>query len=180
LLQPLLRLPQTIKRALALRDRLAGIISRRRLRLLHLISRLIELTAQLLHLRVAAFARQTFQLPRSLARLVDQLLLLSLIAAATATIRGLLSAPALLLERLLLPARKLFQTAFGFTLLLLGLLLLRALHGLVLVLHLVELELEQTSEFLLLSLTTVAAALALIAKSDLHFAKDRVGGEQFL
>src|SRR6185295_8049771 len=38
---------------------------------------------------------------------------------------------------------------------------------------------EKTSEFLLFSLTATAA-VALIAKGDLHFTKDRVGGKQFL
>src|ERR1044072_7354754 len=86
-------------------------------------------------------------------------------------------ATALFFEGGLLSSREFFEPAFGFALLLFGLLLLRALNGLVLVLHLVELELEQTSQLLLLALPASTAAV-LLAKSDLYFTKDRIGREQ--
>jgi hypothetical protein len=89
--------------------------------------------------------------------------------------------PSLLFECLLLASREFFETAFGFTLLLLGLLLLRSLHRLILVLHLVELELEETGQLLLFSLTTTTTtAVALIAEGYLDLAEDRVRGEQTL
>src|SRR5262249_33507301 len=160
-------------------DRLTGIVACGRLCFLHLVGSLIELPAQLRHLCVATLARETFQLTRRFARLVDQLLLLSLIAARPVC-RSLLHAPALFFERLLLATRELFEPSFSLTLLSLSLLLLRALHRLILVLHLVELELEQTSQLLLLSFTTAAAAVTLIPESDLHLAEDRVGREQSL
>ena len=145
LLQTFLGLPQAFQGTFVLRDRLSRVGARRGLRLLHLVSGLVELTTQLLHLRVAPFTRQTLQLSRRFTRFFDQLLLLALIATATAAVRRLLSAAALFFERRLLPAGELFQTPFGFTLLLFGLLLLRALHRLVLVLHLIELVLEKMS-----------------------------------
>src|SRR6185503_9795556 len=104
------------------------------------------------------------------ASFVDQFLLLSLIATRSVCRPSLLAA-SLFFERLLLASREFFQTAFGFALLLLSLLLLRALHRFILVLHLVEFELVKTCEFLLLSLTTAAATAAiLITKCNLHFA----------
>jgi hypothetical protein len=145
--------------------------------LLHLVGGLVELLGQLLHLRIAALAGKTFQLARGLASFLDHLLLLSLITAGAAALHLL---PAtLFFECRLLAAREFFQTSFGFTLLLFSLLLLSTLHGLVLVLHLVQFEIEETGELLLFALTaTATTAVALIAESDLHFAEDRVRGEQ--
>ena len=137
---------------------------------------MIKLPCELLHLRIATLARQTFQLARCFARLFDQFLLLSLIAGRTVR-RSLLHASTLFFECCLLTACEFFKAPFGFTLLLFRLLLLRALHGLVLVLHLVELELEQAGKLLLLSFTTLATTTALIAKRDLDFTKDRIGCE---
>src|SRR6185369_10596927 len=51
---------------------------------------------------------------------------------------------------------------------------------LVLVLHLVELELEQARELLLLAFAATTTAAALITKRDLNFAEDRIGSEQSL
>ncbi len=138
-----MRLLQTFESTLVLRDRLARVSTRRGLRLLHLVGSLIELLGQLLHLLIAAFARETFQLARGFARLLDHLLLLSLVPAARTAALHLLPAT-LFFECCLLAACEFFQTAFSFTLLLFSLLLLRSLHGLILVLHLVEFELEQT------------------------------------
>ncbi len=145
---------------------------------MHLVRSLIELLGELLHLRVATLAREPFQLARRFACFVDQLLLLSLIT--TRSVRGALLATSLFFECLLLSASQLFQTPFGFALLTLCLLLLPALHRLILVLHLVELELKQAGQFLLLSFTTTAAAVALITKRNLHFAEDRIRSEQTL
>src|SRR6185503_12375123 len=180
LLQTLLRLLQTVQRTFVLCDRLLRVIARRSLRLLHLVGGLVELAAQLLHLCVATFARKSFQLTRGFASLFNQLLLLTLIAARSVCRSRLLASP-LFLECLLLASREFFEPLFGFALLTLSLLLLCALHGLILVLHLVKLELEKTSEFLLFSFTTTAtAAAALIAKRDLHFTEDRIGRDQSL
>ncbi len=176
LLQTLLRLLQTFQRAFVLRDRLVWIAALRRLRFLQFVGRLIELLGQLLHLRIATFARETFELTRGFARFVDHLLLLSLAAARSSALH-LLLATALFFERCLLAASEFFEPTFCFAFLLFRLLLLRPLHGLVLVLHLVELEIEETGEFLLFALTAAAALTALITERDLHFAEDRVGGE---
>ena len=173
-----MRLLQSFERAFVLCDRLAGIATRRSLRFLHLVGSLVELATQFCHLRIATLTRQTLELARCFARLFDQLLLLSLITTRSVR-RSLLHATTLFFECCLLSSRELFETPFGFALLLLGLLLLRALNGLVLVLHLVELELEQARQLLLLALATAAATL-LIAESDLHFAEDRVCREQTL
>jgi hypothetical protein len=105
--------------------------------LLHLIGGLIQLPAQFLHLRIAAFARQPLELTRRAPRFVDQLLLLSLISA-TGSVTGLTLHPtALFFEGLFLPSRQFFQFAFSFRFLFLRLLLLLPLHRLVLV-HLTE------------------------------------------
>ncbi len=123
LLHPPPRLFETFERALALRDGLVRVTLRRSLRALHLVRRLIQLTAQLLQLRVAPLARQPFEFARGLARLLDQLLLLSLPAAAPAAAVARLPLPlssALLFELLLLPAREFFQTPLGLRLLLLA------------------------------------------------------------
>mgnify|MGYP003286566768 CR=1 FL=1 len=121
-MQTLLRLLQTFERAFVLRDRLLLIIPSRCLRFLHFVSSLIELPAQLLHLRVAAFTRQSFEFARSFACFFDQFLLLSLITAGSVCWSTLLTAT-LFFERLLLASRKFFQATFGFALLLLSLLL---------------------------------------------------------
>ena len=127
----------------------------------------------------AVFARETFEFTRSFACFLDHLLLLSLVTTRSTALHLLLTA-ALFLERCLLAASEFFQSTLGFALLLLRLLLLRTLDGLVLVLHLVELKIEETGEFLLFSLTTTTALAALLTKRDLHLTKDRVGGEQSL
>jgi hypothetical protein len=127
LLQAVLRFAQTIERALVLRDRFirVRIVSRRRLGLLHFIGSLIELAAQFLHLRIATFTRKTLELTRRAPRLVNQLLLLSLIAATrSALIARTLHPATLLFERLFLTSRQLFKLAFSFRFLLLLLLAL--------------------------------------------------------
>jgi len=125
--------------------------------------------------------KEAFEFSRRFTRLVDQFLLLALIAAAGTVCRLALLPSALFFESLLLAARKFFKTPFGFALLLLRLLLLRALESFILVFHLVEFELEKTRQLLLLSLAaTATTAVALITKRDLNFAEDGVGCEQSL
>src|SRR5581483_2190476 len=114
-----------------------------RLSALHFVSRLIQLTAEVLQLLVAAFARQPFEFARGLARLINQFLLLASASAPAALIARALLPALLLFEFLLLAAGQLFQLAFGLVVLLLALLLLFAFERLVLVLHLVEFQFEQ-------------------------------------
>jgi hypothetical protein len=56
---------------------------------LHFVRGLIELPAQLLHLRIATFARETLKLTRGAPGLFNQLLLLALVSAAAAAIARL-------------------------------------------------------------------------------------------
>ena len=83
------------------------------------------------------------------------------------TLSGL-GAPSLALGFLFLPPRQLLQLLEQFVDLLVGLLLLRALRGLVLVGHLVELELEEVSQVLGHGTAAATAAPAALLAAHLH------------
>lgn len=138
--------------------------------LLHLLSGLGEFW-------VAAVARQFFELASHLLRFVDHFLLLALRAAASAALLLHLRAHSLF-ELLLLASRKLRKPPRDLVLLLTLILLLLPLNRFVLVLHLIELKLEEIGEFLLVLL---AAALSLApALRNLNFAKNRFGTQELL
>ena len=177
LLQTALSLPRAFERALALRDGLVRVALRSRLRALQVVGGLVELTAQLLHARVAPLARKALKLARGLARLIGHLLLLAL--ASAAVLRLTLLSPPLLFERAFLSAREFFEAALGLGLGLLCALTLLAVDGLVLVLHLRQFEFHQVGQLLRLALAAAAAA-ALLPHRDLHLAEDGVGREQAL
>src|SRR3989442_1926666 len=146
-----------------------------------LVGSLIELAANLLHLRVPTFARKPFKFACGTTRLINYLLLLPLVpAAGSALITRALQASSLLLKGLLLTTRQLFKPARGFRLLLLCLLPLLPLDCLVLVLHLIEVQLEQTGQFLLLSLATLTttAICILITKRDLYLTEDCISRQK--
>ena len=130
----------------------------------HRVGRLLQLARDLLELPVARLAREPLQLPRGLLRLLGQLP--GRVAPAPALSPLLGGGPTLLsLQLLLLAAGELAELLHQLVDLLVGALLLAALHGLVLIAELVRLELEEVGEILgagsPLTLATAASALLL-------------------
>ena len=163
LLQPASGLLETLQRRPCLRR---GCPAGLRGRLAHRLRGLLQVTGRLLELSVVHLTGQALELARRLFRLFGQVAL-RLAASGGATL-VLLGPPSLPLGLLLLPASQLLKLLEELVYLVVRLLLLAALHGLVLVLELVELELEEVGQIVrgLLSATTAAAAPALLLLRD--------------
>ena len=181
--QPLALLP--LKLALDLAQAVEG---RRRLRealvvgvrggLAHGVGRLLQPSRRLHHLGRLLLAGEPLEPPRRLLRLLGE----HPLRRAAAGPRGLAAPrpPALPLRLLLLPTGELAQPLHQGVDLVVARLLLPALHRLVLVLQLVELELEQVGEVLGRGLAAPAPAAATAALLDAHLVVGLLGPLQLL
>ena len=164
-LQPLARVAQAIEGRL--RVRLARALPARA-GAAHRVGRILQAAGGLLHRGRGLLAREPLEAAGQLLGLLGELALRP--AAGPAQVGRAAGLATHALALLLLPLRQLAQPLEGGVHLVVGLLLLAALDGLVLVLELVQLQLEQIGQLLRVH-GRVAAGLAFVAEAHLDLAE---------
>ena len=144
----------------------------------HRVGGVLKLARRLRQALVGLHARELLQAPRLLLHLIGERALV-LCAAPGGTLRAVGEA-LLALGLLLLAPRQFAQALKRLVDLLVGLLALAALHALVLVLELVQLQLEKVGEVVRVGPATPASAPAALLLAHLHLVVERFRAQQVL